>query len=102
MHNFNALNSHIAFQVKAEGIVGIARAFIEAGARAVLVSLWAISDEATFYFMCSFYKHLTNRKTASEALHQTLVEMRQSRDFSDEKDWAPFLLVGDDVTLNMK
>ena len=34
-------------EVKSEGVVGIARAFLGAGARAVLVSLWAIDDKAT-------------------------------------------------------
>lgn len=37
-----------------EGVVGMARAFLSA----VLVSLWAIDDEATMEFMKSFYKHL--------------------------------------------
>ena len=38
-------------EIKAEGVVGIARAFMGAGARSVLVSLWAIDDEATLEFM---------------------------------------------------
>ena len=38
-------------EIKAEGVVGIARAFIGAGARSVLVSLWAIDDEGTLEFM---------------------------------------------------
>jgi len=43
-------------EVKSEGVVGIARAFLAAGARSVLASLWAISDEATMEFMKSFIK----------------------------------------------
>ena len=44
--------------LKGEGVVGIARAFLAAGARSVLISLWAIDDEATMVFMKSFYQHL--------------------------------------------
>ena len=54
--------------LKGEGVVGIARAFLAAGARSVLVSLWAIDDEATMVFMKSFYQHLKEGKTASAAL----------------------------------
>ena len=49
-------------EIKAEGVVGIARAFLGAGARSVLVSLWAIDDEATLEFMKSLYLHLADRK----------------------------------------
>ena len=40
--------------MKAEGVVGIARAFIASGARSVLVSLWAVDDKATKEFMIRF------------------------------------------------
>ena len=85
--------------IKAEGVVGIARAFLGAGARSVLVSLWAIDDEATMEFMKSFYLHLVKGKCASEALNQAMKCMRESDEFSAVKYWAPFVLIGDDVTL---
>ena len=47
-------------EVKSEGIVGIARAFLCAGARSVLVSLLAIDNEATFMFRKSFYQYLAD------------------------------------------
>ena len=86
-------------EIKAEGVVGIARAFLGAGARAVLVSLWAIDDNATLEFMKSFYSHLVKRKSASESLNKAMKCMRESGDFNEVKHWAPFLLIGDDVTL---
>lgn len=88
-------------EVKAEGVVGIARAFLGAGARSVLVSLWAIDDEATLEFMKSFYKFLVEGRTASEALNRTMNYMRESEQFSELRLWAPFILIGDDVTLNL-
>ena len=87
-------------KIKAEGVVGLARAFLGAGARCVLASLWAISDAATLQFMRYFYEHLAERKCASKALHQTMKQMRESSIFSDIKYWAPFVLIGDDVTLS--
>ena len=85
-------------EVKSEGIVGIARAFLCAGARSVLVSLWAIDDEATWMFMESFYQHLADRKSASTALHHAMKSLQETKNYSAIKYWAPFVLIGDDVT----
>lgn len=86
-------------EIRAEGVVGIARAFLAAGARSVLVSLWAIDDEATFEFMKSFYEHLGKGRNSSEALNKAMKCLRESDRFSEIKYWAPFVLIGDDVTL---
>ncbi|XP_068727400.1 tetratricopeptide repeat protein 28-like [Montipora capricornis] len=85
-------------EVKSEGVVGIARAFLCAGARSVLVSLWAIDDEATLLFMKSFYQLLADRKSASLALHHAMKSLREANEYSAIKYWAPFVLIGDDVT----
>ena len=87
-------------EIKAEGVVGIARAFMAAGARSVLVSLWAIDDEATLEFMKSFYRNLEKGRSASESLNHAMKCLRESEKFSDVKYWAPFTLIGDDVTLD--
>ena len=88
--------------LKGEGVVGIARAFLAAGARSVLISLWAIDDEATMVFMKSFYQHLREGKTASAAIHQTMKSLRESEKFSEMRYWAPFQLIGDDVKIEFK
>ena len=88
-------------EIKAEGVVGIARAFLGAGARSVLVSLWAIDDEATMEFMKIFYQHLVKGESASAALNQAMKSMRESDEFSAMDYWAPFVLIGDDVTLEL-
>ena len=87
-------------EIKAEGVVGIARAFIGAGARSVLVSLWAIDDEATLEFMKSFYHNFVKGRSASESLNHAMKCLRESETFSDVKYWAPFTLIGDDVSLD--
>ena len=84
-------------QIRAEGVVGIARAFLASGARAVLAALWAVEDEATMQFMNRFYEHLVDGESASESLHQAMKWMRQNN-FSDVRLWAPFMLIGDNVS----
>ena len=87
-------------EIKAEGVVGIARAFIGAGARSVLVSLWAIDDEATLEFMKNFYQNLVKGRSASESLNRAMKSLRESEKFGDLKYWALFTLIGDDVTFS--
>ena len=88
-------------EIKAEGVVGISRAFLGAGARSVLVSLWGIDDVATFRFMKHFYKELVKGRRVSEAFNQAMKCMRESEEFGEVKYWAPFVLIGDDVTLEL-
>ena len=52
---------------------------------------------ATMQFMDHFYEHLVCGESASESLHQAMKWMRENR-FSDVEQWAPFILMGDDVT----
>ena len=79
-------------KVSAEGVVGIARAFLGAGARSVVVSRWAIDDEATMEFMKCFYQYLSRGDSASVALNRAMKCLRESEKFGAVKYWAPFLL----------
>ena len=88
-------------QVRAEGVVGIARAFLGSGARSVLVALWAIPDKATKELMGRFYEHLFRGESASESLHQAMKWMRNNG-YSGVRDWAPFILIGDNVTFDFR
>ena len=86
--------------LNAEGVVGMVRAFLASGARSVLAALWAIDDRATLAFMKSFYKNLF-KMSASGALQQSIREMRDSDEFNKVREWASFVLYGDDVTLDL-
>ena len=88
-------------QIRAEGVVGIARAFLGSGARSVLVTLWALEDSATEQLMRCFYEHLIRGESASECLHEAMKWMRDNG-FSDVKQWAPFMLIGDNVTFDFE
>ncbi len=86
-------------QIRAEGAVGIARAFLGSGARSVLVALWSIKDSATEQFMSRFYEHLVRGDSASESLHEAMKWMR-CNGYSEVRQWAPFMLIGDNVTFD--
>ena len=88
-------------EVNSEGIVGMARAFLFAGARSVLATLWPIDDEATLIFMRSFYHHLRGGESSSYALQKAIKCLRDSHDYSSPKYWAPFVLIGDDFHLTL-
>ena len=86
-------------QIKTEGVVGIARAFLGSGARSVMVALWALQDDATEQFMRIFYENLVQGESASECLHRAMKWMRKNG-FSEVRQWAPFKLIGDDVSFH--
>ena len=79
-------------QIKVEGVVGMARAFLGSGARSVIVPLWALEDEAAEQFMNRFYKHLARRESASECLHQAMKWMK-GNGFAKISEWATFMLI---------
>ena len=49
--------------------------------------------------MSRFYEHLVRGESASESLHQTMKWMR-GNGFSEVRQWAPFMLIGDNVTFD--
>ena len=85
--------------IRTEGVIGIARAFLGSGARSVLAARWALDDTATEQFMTCFYKHLFRGESASESLHKARKWMRNNG-FDKVSQWAPFMIMGDNVTFD--
>jgi len=78
-----------------EGIVGLSRAFLYAGARAVVVSHWNVSDISTGQLMESFYRHLTVGIGNAAALRETKLEMLKSeRETRHPYYWSSFVIIG--------
>jgi CHAT domain-containing protein len=75
-----------------EGVRGIARAFITAGGRAVLASLWPVYDARTAEVMEQYYAELERGVTPSEALRT--VQGECIRKGEPPLVWAPFVLIG--------
>ena len=84
-------------QIRTEAVVGIARAFLGPGALSVLVALWALDDIAVKKLMTRFYEHLVRGKSACVSLHAAMKWMRD-HGYTKVSRWAPFMLIGDDVT----
>ena len=83
--------------IRAEGVVGIARSFLGAGARSVVVTLWAIDDDSTLSFMEFFYNYLYQNLSVCEALQQSMILMQGNRELKSISKWAPFYVIGEDV-----
>jgi CHAT domain-containing protein len=78
-----------------EGIVGLSRAFLQAGARSVIVSLWNVSDISTGQLMKSFYQHMTGGLSNAAALRQAKLQMLGSGKAPRHPYyWSPFVMVG--------
>uniref|UniRef100_A0A8C1TDR2 Tetratricopeptide repeat domain 28 n=1 Tax=Cyprinus carpio TaxID=7962 RepID=A0A8C1TDR2_CYPCA len=87
-------------KVTADGVVGLTRAFLAAGAQCVLVSLWPVPIAASKMFIHAFYSALLNGTKASAALADAMKSVQSSKQFSHPSNWAGFMLIGSDVKLN--
>lgn len=92
----SACETALGREVRGEGVVGLTRAFLHAGARRMLVSLWPVEDRATTELMGRFYQGLfTERLTPAAALRQAQDEARRAPGRRDPYFWAGFTLQGD-------
>lgn len=73
--------------------VGLVRGFLQAGARAVVASLWEVHDRSAARLMGDFYAHLAGGHAVAEAL--ALAQRRARRDNPMPLGWAPFMVIGE-------
>lgn len=85
--------------MKGEGIVGLSRAFIYAGSRNLLVSLWKVGDNSTQQLMVEFYRQLLLKENSGLNYAEILQKAKQmlilDKNYSRPYYWAPFILIGD-------
>jgi CHAT domain-containing protein len=93
----SACNTGLGKDIKGEGLVGLTRGFMYAGAKRVVASLWKVDDEATAELMKLFYQHMLKEKmTATSALRMAQGEIMQARvQWRAPYYWAGFVLQGD-------
>ncbi len=81
--------------IAGEGARGLATAFLFAGARNVLATLWNIDDKAASRFMEAFYGALfRDGLSAPSALREAQLHVRKSPGFESPYYWAPYILIG--------
>jgi CHAT domain-containing protein/tetratricopeptide (TPR) repeat protein len=92
----SACNSGLGKEVRGEGLVGIVRGFMYAGAKRVLSSLWTIDDDATAALMKQFYKYLLQEgKSPAAALQSAQRDILKQKPRQAPYYWAAFVLQGE-------
>jgi CHAT domain-containing protein len=83
-------------EIKGEGLVGLTRGFMYAGAARVVVSLWNVNDKATADLMTMFYeKMLKQGERPAAALRAAQVEMWKQKQWQSPYYWAAFTMQGE-------
>ena len=106
----SACETGLGKEKRGEGVMGLTRAFMYAGAPTVGVSLWSVADKSTAEFMTDFYKRLLGSAgtvpsssgsssstgwSPSGAMRDAQLAMISGKKYSSPFYWAPFVLVGD-------
>jgi CHAT domain-containing protein len=92
----SACETALGDDLRGEGVGRLTRAFLYAGAKSVVVSLWSVSDAATAELMKRFYAGMLRQGLSpAEALRQAQLEIRQDKRWTAPYYWAGFVLQGD-------
>jgi CHAT domain-containing protein/Flp pilus assembly protein TadD len=90
--------------ISGDGVIGLSRAFMTAGARRVIVSLWQVPDDSTAELMQHFYVDRQKRQGKNTqdapALRSAMLETMKS--YPEPLNWAPFLIMGNDSVVSPK
>ena len=91
----SACNTALGKDVKGEGLVGLTRGFLYAGASGVTASLWKVDDEATAKLMSRFYEGMFQRGlTPAAALREAQIAMWNEKRWRSPYFWAAFVIQG--------
>jgi CHAT domain-containing protein/tetratricopeptide (TPR) repeat protein len=82
-------------EINGEGLVGLTRGFMYAGASRVVASLWSISDLATATLMAEFYKSMENGLRPAAALRAAQIQMWKQQQWKSPYYWAAFQIQGE-------
>ncbi|MBD2519822.1 CHAT domain-containing protein [Nostoc sp. FACHB-973] len=92
----SACETGLGKEIQGEGLVGLTRGLMYAGAERLVVSLWQVSDEGTYVFMQEFYKQMLQQgKPVNEALRATQLKMWRQEKWRNPNYWAAFTFLGE-------
>jgi CHAT domain-containing protein/Tfp pilus assembly protein PilF len=92
----SACQTGLGERIRGEGIIGLTRGFMYAGAARVVVSLWNVDDEGTAELMAQFYRYmLQDNQSPAQALRSAQIAMWQNPQWRSPYYWAGFTLQGE-------
>ena len=93
----SACETGLGKEKRGEGVIGLTRAFMYAGAPTVGVSLWSVADKSTAELMTDFYKRLlaSSPQPPASAMREAQLAMITGKKYSAPFYWAPFVLEGE-------
>ncbi len=90
----SACESGLGAIAKGEGMLGLTRGFLYAGARNVVVSLWQVGDKSTANLMVQFYRNILDGRQYSSALRTAKLALITGKTYAHPLEWSPFVLTG--------
>jgi CHAT domain-containing protein len=91
----SACNTGLGKDVKGEGLIGLTRGFMYAGASSVVASLWKVDDEATAELMSYFYKFMfKDGLSPAAALRKAQISLSQQKRWQSPYYWSGFVIQG--------
>jgi CHAT domain-containing protein len=97
----SSCNSGKGMVDRSEGVLGMTKAFFEAGAKSVVVSLWEVDDKYTSVLMSLFYKRLSEGYDKSQALRYAKMDFIKEYS-SNPYYWSAFVLSGNISQLQLR
>ncbi len=92
----SACQTGLGKEVRGEGLIGLTRGFMYAGAKRVVVSLWSVNDKATSDLMTKFYRGmLKDNERPAAALRAAQIEMWKQKKWQSPYYWAAFTMQGE-------
>ncbi len=79
--------------ITGDGVIGLSRSLLSAGAASAIVSLWDVPDDTTKSLMIAFYKNLQINNDKAQALRQAMLDTMKK--YPIPTDWAAFTLMGE-------
>jgi CHAT domain-containing protein len=89
-----ACETGLGREMRGEGLIGLSRGFLHAGARRVLASLWKVDEEATVALLSELYRQIGLGRPYSTALREAQMHVRRQARWQSPYYWAGFVLQG--------
>jgi CHAT domain-containing protein len=90
----SACETALGKKIQGEGVRGLTTAFLFAGAKSVIASLWKVADESTSLLMIDFYNELLSGKSKAAALRSAKLNLLKNERYRHPYYWAPFVQIG--------